>query len=172
MTGRGITGNLNDRYLGRLVAFAPITISRTASNTVDAAIAYVEGGVNGLGKATPEGGYGTPKSTPATAALGMVAQNYGRTTGYTKGSVTGINATVIISYDTGQARFVGQIVVTGENKKAFSAGGDSGSLIVNGSNEPIALLFAGGSTTTIGNPIALVLQAFQNAVGTLTIDGN
>jgi hypothetical protein len=43
----------------------------------------------------------------------------------------------------------------------FSAGGDSGSLIVTpGSASPTALLYAGSSTTTIGNPVQNVITAF------------
>ncbi len=53
------------------------------------------------------------------------------------------------------------------NSSTFSAGGDSGSLIVtNDSNhQPVALLFAGSSTTTIGNPIGQVLTQVSNALG-------
>ena len=49
----------------------------------------------------------------------------------------------------------------------FSAGGDSGSLIVtnNGSHNPVGLLFAGSSTTTIANPIGQVLQRLGTALG-------
>jgi hypothetical protein len=50
-----------------------------------------------------------------------------------------------------------QVVV---NSSSFSAGGDSGSLIVSQSGKrPVALLFAGSSTTTVGNPIADVVGA-------------
>ena len=42
----------------------------------------------------------------------------------------------------------------------FSAGGDSGSLIVtNGTQQPTGLLFAGSTTHTIANPIQAVLAA-------------
>src|SRR5256886_12215949 len=45
----------------------------------------------------------------------------------------------------------------------FSAPGDSGSLIVNAQTaEPVALLFAGDSTSTIGNPIQAVLAALAD----------
>ncbi|MGH3372784.1 MAG: fibronectin type III domain-containing protein, partial [Nocardioidaceae bacterium] len=64
-----------------------------------------------------------------------------------------------------QARFVDQIAVTPDS---FSAGGDSGSLIVTqGGNEPVALLFAGGDGRTIGTPIDTVLQRFG-----VTVDGS
>jgi len=53
------------------------------------------------------------------------------------------------------------------NSSTFSAGGDSGSLIVtnNASHNPVALLFAGSSSTTIGNPIGEVLTKLGTALG-------
>ena len=46
------------------------------------------------------------------------------------------------------------------NSPSFSAGGDSGSLIVTQSAaQPVGLLFAGSSTTTIANPIGDVTTA-------------
>lgn len=90
---------------------------------------------------------------------------YGRTTGQTKGRISAINATVNVNYGApGVARFVDQIIITG----SFSAGGDSGSLIViqKGANErkPVGLLFAGSANTTIANPIDFVLERFDVAV--------
>ena len=92
----------------------------------------------------------------------LAVQKYGRTTGHTRGKVTGINAILDVNYRTGRARFVDQIVVTGQG---FSAGGDSGSLIVTDGRgrkdrRPVGLLFAGSPNTTIANPIDLVLDRF------------
>ena len=160
----GSQHEIDTAVIGRLSAYVPIVFSRKANNTVDAAIALVT--TEQVGTATPTGGYGTPSSTIASAALGQLVQKYGRTTGLTKGTVTGTNATVMIRYDKGQTRFVKQVIIQGSNG-SFSAGGDSGSLIVTQSgNKPVALLFAGSSSTTIGNPINLVLGAFG-----VTIDG-
>lgn len=69
---------------------------------------------------------------------------------------------------SGVARFVDQILIGGGG---FSAGGDSGSLIVlnaKGANarQPVGLLFAGGSGFTVANPIDAVLDRFG-----VTIDG-
>jgi len=118
--------------------------------------------------ATPSDGYGTPNKATSNATVGMRVQKYGRTTGLTKGRVQGINATLNVQYDLGVARFVGQVVIGGGG---FSAGGDSGSLIVvqNGSEagNPVGLLFAGGGGYTIANPIDDVLNRFG-----ITIDGN
>ena len=160
----GSPSEINTAVIGRLWNYTPIVFSRKASNTVDAAIAPVS--VNDVGTATPADGYGVPSSTTRPATLDLPVKKYGRTTGLTTGTVTGVNATVMITYDIGQARFVKQVIIQGSGGP-FSAGGDSGSLIVtqNGivpqnGNQPVALLFAGSSSITIGNPIDLVLGAF------------
>ncbi len=157
--------------IGALADFEPIrfctSFPRTCpENRIDAAIATTSS--DDLGTSTPENGYGAPRSTTAKAELNLPVQKYGRTTGWTKGKITGLNATIDVNYRGGVARFVGQIVVGGGG---FSTGGDSGSLIVtdqggNRDRRPVALLFAGSNTTTIANPIDLVLDRFD-----ITIDG-
>ena len=129
-------------------------------NRMDAALALTT--ADDLGHETPEDGYGSPRSETFEATLGMKVQKYGRTTGHTVGRVTGINATIDVNYRTGNARFEGQIVISGDG---FSTGGDSGSLIVSrglltADRRPVGLLFAGSATSTIANPIDLVLDRF------------
>ncbi|MDA0327992.1 MAG: hypothetical protein O2958_03105 [Gemmatimonadetes bacterium] len=136
-------------------------------NRIDAAIALTT--VDDVGSETPEGGYGSPRSGTVDAKIGMTVQKHGRTTGYTVGEVSGLNATIDVGYAAGTARFEDQIVITG---RGFSAGGDSGSLIVTkgvllGDRRPVGLLFAGTATTTLANPIDLVLKRFS-----VRIDGN
>lgn len=92
---------------------------------------------------------------------------YGRTTGFTSGKLDAINATVNVSYDSGTARFVGQIIVKG---RGFLAGGDSGSLLVTESNGPIGLLFA-GSNGGPGYAMANQIDDVLSALG-VSIDGN
>jgi hypothetical protein len=135
-------------------------------NTMDAAVALTSS--ENLGTETPEDGYGAPRPETMEATLGMKVQKYGRTTGHTVGRVTGINATIDVNYRTGNARFAGQVIISGEG---FSTGGDSGSLIVTkgllaADRRPVALLFAGSATNTIANPIDPVLDRFG-----VTIDG-
>ena len=158
-------GGANPRdAIGALYAFKPIVFSRAASNTIDAAIALCS--TDTLGNSTPvlpgyPLGYGTPSSTwVTTASVGLPVQKYGRTTSLTKGTVYAINAIVTVGYSTGTARFVNQIVIT---PGTFSAGGDSGSLIVTNDTDckPVGLLFAGSSTITIANPIDAVLNYFN-----------
>jgi PKD repeat protein len=148
--------------IGTLSAFEPIDFS--GLNYIDAAIAISS--TTNLGNATPSDGYGIPQSSTATPAINKKVMKYGRTTGLTKGSIYAINATVNVNYGTnGIARFVGQIVIT---PGSFSAGGDSGSLIVldgKGSDQAnkgiaVGLLFAGSSSYTIANPIDAVLDRF------------
>jgi hypothetical protein len=93
--------------------------------------------------------------------LGMQVAKFGRTTGYTEGTVTLLNATVDIQYNTAQgmktARFVGQAITTG-----MSEGGDSGSLVVDTSErKAVGLLFAGSSQASIFTPIEVVLNALN-----------
>lgn len=132
------------------------------TNEIDAAVALPLAGT--LGNATPSiGGYGTPTETPVTAAVGLSVRKVGRTTGYTTGQVSEINGMVGVSYGTGVAYFRRQIIIT---PGSFSAGGDSGSLIVDPSNNPLGLLFAGSDADTIANEIDRVLARFG-----VTVDG-
>ena len=150
-------GGVNpDDAIGVLAEFKPITFSRFASNTIDAAIALCS--LKTLGCKTA--GYGPPSTATEPATVGLAVKKQGRTTGLTTGEVSGINATVTVSYGSvGTARFVNQIVIT---PGTFSAGGDSGSLIVTAdeNKNPVGLLFAGSDTHTIANPIGLVLDNF------------
>ena len=133
------------------------------TNTADAAIALSS--TENLDNATPSDGYGTPKSTTTTARINQKVKKYGRSTGLTKGQVYALNATVDVGYDSGVARFVGQIVIT---PGGFSAPGDSGSLVVvdgkgrdkADDRKPVGLLFAGSDLYTVANPIDAVLGAF------------
>ena len=92
------------------------------------------------------------------AQLGMEVRKQGRTTGYTEGTVTLMNATVDVSYgEDKQARFVGQVITT-----PMSQGGDSGALIVErDSLKAVGLLFAGSRRATIFTPMQTVLNVME-----------
>jgi len=170
----GSQEEINAAVIGNLSAFVQIELSRRANNTVDAAIALSS--TSDIGNSTPTGD--TPSSTifpcnqTCSNLLNEPVQKYGRTTSLTTGTVDSVNATIIVKYDSGRARFVGQVAVIGDSGP-FSQPGDSGSLIVTQSgNNPVALLFAGGDTLTFGNPISDVLSELGTELGaTLTIDG-
>jgi hypothetical protein len=133
--------------IARLSRFVPINFAPGSSNYVDAAIA--EGAFDVLDREIYWVGYARGGIAPA---LNMVVQKTGRTTNYTTGRITAINATVNVNYGGGQvARFVNQILTTN-----MSAGGDSGSLLLDMENRAVGLLFAGSSVVTVFNDIRYV----------------
>jgi len=148
---------------------ADFTAAPALSSNVDAAIAQLRpGAMNSTGAIED---IGTISSVVRVPTVGLGVQKSGRTTGHTTGSVTAINATVSIKYPTECGgnkgptfTFTNQVVVGGSS---FSAGGDSGSLIVTtgACPQPVALLFAGSTTSTIGNPIGLVLTRLTASLG-------
>ena len=160
-------GGLNPAdAIGALADYQPIKFGKKQTNTIDAAIAITS--TDDVGNSTPADGYGTPGSQTVAATVGQSVQKYGRTTGQTAGSVSEIGISVDVCYVPAgpvgckkSARFVGQIGVVDQNGGGnFSAGGDSGSLIVDSSLNPVALLFAGSSARTLANPIDAVLDRF------------
>ncbi|HMA13414.1 MAG: hypothetical protein ACM35H_04235 [Bacteroidota bacterium] len=85
----------------------------------------------------------------AQVTVGTVVHKTGRTTNYTTGRITAVNATVDVNYGGGRvARFRDQILTT-----PMSAGGDSGSLVADRENFALGLLFAGSPLVTILNQI-------------------
>jgi hypothetical protein len=90
------------------------------------------------------------------ATLGTALQKMGRTTGYTTGQITQLDVTVSVDYGGKIATFRNQLMAG-----AMSQGGDSGSAVLDMNKRVVGLLFAGSATTTIMNPIQLVLDALQ-----------
>jgi hypothetical protein len=142
-----------------LANFVPIVMGTTSSvnNKVDCAIAELT--VSATTRAA--GGY-TPSTTTVNPAVNMGVKKSGRTTGLTTGSISAINVTISVNYGVGTARFIGQVMISGK----FSDSGDSGSLIVTNNNaaNPVALLFAGSTNSTIANPINDVLSALNVSI--------
>jgi hypothetical protein len=148
---------------------ADLTGAAPLGSNVDAAIAQLR---TGLMDST---GYiediGVPSSHVRAAAVGLGVAKSGRTTGFTTGTISSTNTSVSVRYQPVCGRgggtavtYTNQVVI---NSSTFSAGGDSGSLIVtnNSCHQPVALLFAGSSTTTIGNPVGEVLTKLGTATG-------
>jgi S1-C subfamily serine protease len=97
-------------------------------------------------------GIGVPRGA-REGALGMAVQKSGRTTGHTTGQISQIDVTVQVDYEGKTVTFVDQFMAT-----AMSAGGDSGSAVLDMDGYVIGLLFAGSDLATLINPIQLVLQ--------------
>ena len=148
---------------------ADFTVAPALSSGVDAAIAQLRPGLMNSTGAIED--IGTISSVVKLPTVGLSVVKSGRTTGFTTGSISSINTTVSVRYPGScggnggpSFTFTNQVVI---NSSTFSAGGDSGSLIVSNNNchQPVALLFAGSSTSTIGNPIGAVLTQLTASLG-------
>lgn len=140
-------------------------IKSLPGSNVDAAIAQVTSGMVQTNGSILE--IGTISATTQAAALNQKVKKSGRTTGLTRSTVSGLNATISVAYENecagGSAftkTFTGQIVIK-NRRSSFLAGGDSGSLMVQdvtSNARAVGLLFAGSSTSAIANPIGQVLS--------------
>jgi hypothetical protein len=129
------------------IALEPPTPRKLHRNIVDAAIA--QGEFHDLDREIYWIGYVRGWRRKSNIPVGTIVQKTGRTTNYTTGRITAINATVDVGYGGGRvARFFDQIITTN-----ISAGGDSGSLVLSLDNVALGLLFAGSSVATIVNQI-------------------
>jgi hypothetical protein len=137
-------------------------------------ILYLGDTVDGSGvpvPAAPRAGAGIP------ATLGMGVAKSGRSTGLTCSTVLAVAVNVnAVQYQKGcgtgsmfTVNYANQVDIDGGS---FSAEGDSGSLIVSQSSaDPVALLFAGSDTDTVGNPVADVLNFFASGGNAMTFVG-
>jgi hypothetical protein len=123
---------------------------QSAENLVDAALARP---LNPADVVNELLGYGSIAGT-AEGALGMVVKKSGRTTGLTTGQIEQIDVTANVSYGGDRvAQFHDQLLAG-----AMSQGGDSGSAVLDTSNNLVGLLFAGSDQTTIINRIQNVFS--------------
>jgi hypothetical protein len=152
---------------------ATVPIDFTAPNSVDAAVARVRAGQVRTDGAILD--VGVPSATPLAGRFGLRVKKSGRTTGLTRGTVFGTNATVRVRYPSTCGRIAGQIatferqlLIVGRGiVPSFSKGGDSGSLVVEDVTtcpRPVGLLFAGSVLVTFANPIADVLASLDATV--------
>jgi hypothetical protein len=140
-------GTVPADVIARLSRFVPINFAAGASNYVDAAIA--EGNFDTLDREIYWIGYTRGATAPT---LGALVQKTGRTTNWTTGKITAVNATVNVNYGGGRvAKFVRQFLTTN-----MSAGGDSGSLVLDLEERAVGLLFAGSASVTVVNDIRYV----------------
>jgi hypothetical protein len=159
-------GQRNNTVVANLTESAALKTSN-----VDAAMAQVvSGDVDATGAildlAAP-GQPAPPSATIASAAIGQHVAKSGDATGLTCANVNAVSLAVKVDYTTqcqGGSTFTvifqNQVGVEGPN---FSNSGDSGSLIVTTDTaRPIAMLYAGSTTGSVGNPIQDVLTALKD----------
>ncbi|HMJ05221.1 MAG TPA: hypothetical protein VK474_03100 [Chthoniobacterales bacterium] len=139
--------------------------SSLPNSNVDCSVAKVSSGMVASNGSILE--IGPISSATVAAALNQAVKKSGRTTGFTRSTISGLNATVSITYENECAggtaftkTFTGQIVIANRGSK-FLDSGDSGSLMVEDvATKPraVGLLFAGSTSTAIANPINQVLS--------------
>jgi hypothetical protein len=132
------------------------------SANVDVGLAAARSNVDATGSILE---IGVPCTGIQAPVIGLAVKKSGRTTGVTTGSITSINTSVSVQYQKGcgtghkfTVSYTNQII-TG----AMSAGGDSGSLLLSndGSLNPVGLLFAGSSSSTVYNRAQDVANALS-----------
>jgi hypothetical protein len=136
---------------------ADFTAAPKLRSNLDAAIAQLRGSL--MNTSGYIEGIGTISSVKKAPSVGLAVEKSGRTTGTTKGNISSVNTSVKVQYQIrcGSGKkyivsYTNQVVINGSG---FSAGGDSGSLIVSNTSschQPVGLLYAGTVRTQLPIP--------------------
>jgi hypothetical protein len=175
------------RTVANLSAF--YNLESGPSPKIDAAIAQVVpgsvdsgGNILYLGATVDANGVpvsGAPHAgSGVTASVGMPIAKSGRSTGLTCSTVLAVDVNVSTQYQKGcgtgtnfSVNYANQVDIA-NGMGGFSAEGDSGSLMVTQNTaDPVALLYAGSDTDTVGNPVGQVLNFFANGGNNVTFVG-
>jgi hypothetical protein len=162
-------GSAPSDIIANLTQFHPIDFTSGHSNTIDAAIATplnpdeVVHEIKDVGDTVPRETHDITIDD-----IGQFVKKSGRTTEHTTGYIDTVNATVQVKYGLFEkATFVDQIIIEQVlAEEDISAGGDSGSAVLDNDNRLIGLLFAGSErdegagepATAIINPIKYVFN--------------
>jgi hypothetical protein len=143
-----------------------VRLSAEPGNVVDAAVAALDAGVHVEPAGYPGGALRAAIAAGDDLDPDELVEKVGRTTGHTRGRITAVEVDGVgVQYDDDVHTFDDQVEIEGLTG-AFSAGGDSGSVIWrSGDRAPLGLLFAGsteggsaGGGVTFANPLATVLR--------------
>ena len=148
--------------IATLTDWVPLTFGPGFTNLVDAAIAELSPDVASAAIAE----LGVPTGVSTTLKRGDPVQKMGRTTTLSFARVTDVDFTTTSVYPTcsggsGNVGFTDQVLVT-----FYSAGGDSGSPVLNMQNEVVGLHVAGSATIGMFCKIANVMRLLDVEVVT------
>lgn len=96
---------------------------------------------------------GVPQGVNDNIKYGQMVQKSGRTTGRKSAKVITTGTTIYVNFGEKRLQFNNQIV-----SECISAGGDSGSLVLDDKKNVVGLLFAGSDKATIINPIGPIIE--------------
>lgn len=155
--GRFDGGKLDRDVLGRLVTY--VALDPAGLNLVDAALAEP----HNPDDVTPDVlNIGRLKGSREPELEEHVRKS-GRTTRLTQGVVEDTSATVRVGYSQRSFVFTDQVLVRARSS-AFSAGGDSGAVVVGQDDKAVGLLFGGSPFFTIACKMPHVEKALDVAV--------
>ncbi len=149
-------GNAPNDVIAKLAEFVPFDFNVSAENHVDAAIARVIRKNQVISKIAV---IGVPPSDVGVARIGTRVKKTGRTTGFTLGEVLDTDFKTTLKYKKtktteGEVKFADQVLCT-----RYTAGGDSGSIVLHETtNKILGLHFAGSPSTSIFNKIHHVIN--------------
>lgn len=132
--------------------YSIVVKKQSADNYVDCALALPINDSDVLDSIDRIGLVAGVNSNPV---LALPLKKMGRTTVYTEDVIKAIGVSVNVDYGSGRVALFKDQLLAGP----MSAGGDSGSLVLDEDNNAVGLLFAGSDTVTILNPIDYVINA-------------
>ena len=165
--GRADGGKAPKDVIAKLTDWVPFDFTTaTFPNLVDAAIAKVSSSKSVTSAIRL---IGVPKGVSTIVRRGMRVQKTGRTTDYTQGIIKDVNYRLQLKYrkpggGTGWVGLKDQVLCT-----RYTAGGDSGSGVLNMRKKVVGLHFAGSPSTSIFNRISHVLDLLEIDVVTRAI---
>jgi hypothetical protein len=142
--------------VAKLSAFKSFEVGTSFTNTTDAALAEIDG--SRLGNIDNEIWSATTPRKVATPQRDLVVRKRGRTTGDTQSVVRDVDFRILVRYDgVGVVGFTGQVLCD-----SYTAGGDSGAIVVaEDTGAIVGLHFAGSSRGSVFTPIRTVMEAYK-----------
>jgi hypothetical protein len=140
--------------IGTLTQVVPFVTGGHFVNRMDVAVATIAPGRRSeLRSRIPT--LGIVASSTTDPVRGMQVVKVGRTTGLTRGTVRDVNFRFVLDYGTGTVvGFLDQVFCT-----RYSAGGDSGSLVIEeATGKAVGLHFAGANGGSVFSPIRPILR--------------
>lgn len=136
--------------VGKLEKVMPITISSTANNLADAAIAGINQGIEAIpGEVFGEDGGSYTVNGWTTVSVGDTVRKSGVKTGITTSTIADDSRNIIVNYATRPVRFIDQYMLISHVdyddilSSVFAFFGDSGSAVVDDNNRLVGLVLGG-----------------------------